>query len=110
MEHTEKSKTVLGQAPNLQEKPGLLKKTRQHLFDVQKKRMEKQEAQALFATLKDALHTRDAFRQTLQYVTEADCAEICIYRLKAAELDFNRHIRLAKTARLSAVSYPEEWL
>lgn len=39
----------------------------------------------------------ETLRNQLHFVTDVDCTEICIYRLKAAELDLNRRIKLAKS-------------
>ena len=44
----------------------------------------------------------ETIRNHLSFVTDTDCTEICIYRLKAAELDLNRRIKLAKTDLYSA--------
>jgi len=39
----------------------------------------------------------DTLKSSLEYMTDRDCIEANIYRLKAAELEFNRQIKMAKT-------------
>ncbi len=51
----------------------------------------------LLSALSASQSELETIRNHLSFVTDTDCTEICIYRLKAAELDLNRRIKLAKT-------------
>ncbi len=51
-------------------------------------------------------HAKSEFERIsnhLAFITDSDAKEYCIYRLKAAELNFNRHIKLAKSAHAACV-------
>ncbi len=65
---------------------------------------------ALFSALLSAKSETDAFRENLNVVADEDAKEYCIYRLKAAELNLNRHIKLAKNAHLTHTPFEEESL
>ncbi len=113
MEHIErikKTEPALGQVSDFQSKTARLKGITAFLQGTKEKQLKKQKDAAIFATLKTTQAERDTILRNLHDITESDCAEIYIYRLKAAELSFNRYIRLAKEARLSASSYLEETL
>lgn len=60
-----------------------------------------------FSAAKTELYT---IRQNLNLITDTDAKEYCIYRLKAAELNFNRYFKLAKTISITADSQTEEVL
>ena len=64
----------------------------------------------LYSALLSAKSETDAFRENLNVVTDEDAKEYCIYRLKAAELNLNRHIRLAKRTHLTHTPFEEESL
>ena len=64
----------------------------------------------LFAALKSAKSETDAFRKNLDLVSDKDAEEYCIYRLKAAELNLNRHIKLAKKQSFTYSPFEEDAL
>lgn len=43
----------------------------------------------------------DTIRKAIEFADERETKEYFIYRLKAAELDFSRHLKLAKNNNLS---------
>lgn len=79
----------------------LLKKTKEE------QRRERERRQFLSAMI-SAKSEFDMIRKNLNFVTDADTKEYCIYRLKAAELNLNRHIKRAKSARITQSPFAEE--
>lgn len=66
------------------------------------------EREAFLSELSAAKLEFDSIRQNLNLITDADAKEYCIYRLKAAELNFNRYIKLAKSIHLTSLPFLEE--
>lgn len=89
-------------------------KITEKLFEYVKKAKEdkelKQERDAFLSEMSAAKSEFDAIRQNLNLITDADAKEYCIYRLKAAELNFNRYIKLAKSIHLTSLPFSEETL
>ncbi len=50
----------------------------------------------------------DTLRHNLNFVTDESAKEYCIFRLKAAELNFNRYIKLAKAAQMTQPLHLED--
>lgn len=69
----------------------------------------KREREAFLSEMSAAKSEFDSIRQNLNLITDADAKEYCIYRLKAAELNFNRYIKLAKSIHLTSM-FTEEIL
>ena len=70
----------------------------------------RKEKKTLFKELLDAKYEVDLIKGNLKMISDSDTAEYCIYRLKAAELNFNRYIKLARNAGLSRLLFKEEVL
>lgn len=64
----------------------------------------------LFSALLSAKSETDAFRENLNVVSDEDAKEYCIYRLKAAELNLNRQIKLAKKQSFTYSPFEEDTL
>lgn len=62
------------------------------------------------SALLSAKSETDSFRKNLDLVSDEDAKEYCIYRLKAAELNLNRQIKLAKTQSLTYSPFGEDTL
>lgn len=96
--------SVTGQVP-------LLKFTEKWLDFVKKTKEEKQKSQNQRAFLKEMVAAKaelDLLRHNLNFVTDEGTKEYCIFRLKAAELNYNRYIKLAKKARMTQLPRLEE--
>ena len=105
MENIEKAKHSLGQAQHA--KKGFAAALR-FWANAKAQQLHKKEQATLFSMLKSAQSEMGIIRKNLDFITDTDYAEICMYRLKAAELDFNRHIKLAKKAHFAASGDWEE--
>lgn len=103
IEKVEKTKHPLGQA---QKSKRNFAAVVQFVTNTKERQLRKKEQTTFFSMLKAAQSEMGIIRKNLDFITETDYAEICMYRLKAAELDFNRHIRLAKASNFSA---PTDW-
>lgn len=80
---------------------------------VQKTNEEKEKHQNTKMFLSELLQAKSEYediRQNLNLITDSDAKEYCIYRLKAAELNFNRYLKLAKSMGLTAAIFSEESL
>jgi len=78
---------------------------------VRKTKEEKLQAQnqRTFLTQMIAAKTEfDTLRHNLNFVTDESAKEYCIFRLKAAELNFNRYIKLAKADQMTKPLHLEE--
>jgi len=71
-------------------------------------REQEKERTTLLAALISAKSEFDALRQNLNQITDTDAKEYLIYRLKAAELNFNRHIKHAKSLCITFSPFTEE--
>lgn len=110
MEHLENMDTTLGQAQNTAEKSGIIQKVLSWLGDSKTAKNKQLETLACFTMLQAAQSELNTVRSNLNCSFDTDDTEINIYRLKAAELNFNRHIKLAKAASLSVSPFREESL
>lgn len=61
--------------------------------------LKRQEELSLFNTAKEEI---DVLKSTLDELYDKEAIEASIYRLKAAELDFNRQLREKKTSQIKA--------
>lgn len=80
---------------------------------VKKTKHEKKHEQELalfYNELSAAKSELNSIRQNLDLITDTDAKEYYIYRLKAAELQLNRYIKLAKSLGLISEPYAEETL
>lgn len=105
MENIEKVKQPLGQAQKSKKNFAAIL---QFMTTAKERQLRKKEQATFFSMLKAAQSEVGVIRKNLDFITDTDYAEICMYRLKAAELDFNRHIRLAKASHFSASTDWEE--
>lgn len=101
--------SVTGQAKNEKREKGL--SSFLHFFkDAQAAKANANAQNELFAALLSAKSETDAFRKNLDLVTDEEAKEYCIYRLKAAELNLNRHIKLAKKQSFTYSPFQEDAL
>ncbi len=101
--------SVTGQAKNEKREKGL--SSFLHFFKTA--RMPKETSQSrneLFAALLSAKSETDSFRKNLDLIADEDAKEYCIYRLKAAELNLNRQIKLAKKHAFTYSPFEEDTL
>lgn len=105
MENMEKIEHSLGQAQKSKKNFATIL---QFMANTKEKQLRKKEQTTFFSMLKAAQSEMGVIRKNLDFITDTDYAEICMYRLKAAELDFNRHIKLAKASHFSASTDWEE--
>ena len=105
IEKIEKAKHPLGQAQKSKKHFAAIL---QFMTKAKERQLRKKEQTTFFSMLKAAQAEMGILRKNLDFITDTDYAEICMYRLKAAELDFNRHIRLAKAVHFSASADWEE--
>lgn len=90
----EKTSSQIGQVR--EKKVSMPEKLRVFIQSIREEAAKKQQQDATASALQATRFRWDTIRKNLNYITDTDSAEICIYQLKAAELDYNRHIRLAK--------------
>ena len=89
--------TAIGQAQSKKEKRILFSdKLKQFFWQTKAAQEERTRKTDVLSSLSASQSELETIRNHLSHVTDTDCTEICIYRLKAAELDFNRRIKLAK--------------
>lgn len=94
--------TTIGQAQSKKEKrSSFLCKAKQLLQQTRAVQEETKQKNALLSALSASRAELETIRNHLHFVTDTDSTEICIYRLKAAELDLNRRIKLAKADLLT---------
>ena len=103
MENIEKVKHPLGQTQKSKRNFAAIL---QFMTNTKERQLRRKEQTTFFSMLKATQSEMGIIRKNLDFITDTDYAEICMYRLKAAELDFNRHIRLAKASNFSA---PTDW-
>lgn len=88
----------------------LSEKVLDHVRKNKEEKAHTKERQAFLSEMLAAKSEFDSIRQNLNLITDADAKEYCIYRLKAAELNLNRYIKLAKSIQLTSAPFSEELL
>ena len=82
------------------------------LLDLVKKTKEEylseKERQRFLSSVISAKSEFDLISKNLNFITDEDTKEYCIYRLKAAELNLNRHIKRAKSAQITQAPFVED--
>ncbi|MBR4874820.1 MAG: DUF2508 family protein [Clostridia bacterium] len=88
----------------------LTEKFFEYVKKIEVEKAKQKEKKTLLNELIAAKSEVDSIKGNLKLVTDRDAQEYCIYRLKAAELNFNRYIKLAKALGLSCLPFKEEVL
>ena len=80
-----------GQVFNMENFSNIIKKSKE-------KKLSAQQNEELLSQIDRAKNEISVLKSNLEYMTDKEAIESSIYRLKAAELEFNRHIKAAKTS------------
>lgn len=85
-------------------------KISEQIKKTKKEKEQKRKTEALLCEMSAAKTEFNSIRKNLNMITDTDAKEYYIYRLKAAELNFNRYIKLAKSTHLTSLPFTEEAL
>ncbi len=96
--------TIAGQA----EKIKLFEKFSEFVKRTKEEKQKKENITLFSSEISAAKSRLNTIKRNLELADDRDTKEYCIYRLKAAELDFNRHLKYAKENNLSLSPAPEE--
>ncbi|MBQ4087557.1 MAG: hypothetical protein IJC78_04855 [Clostridia bacterium] len=106
MQHIEKTSTNAGQVSG--KKMYFPERLMQFAKRIREETAKKQAETDMLLALDTIRTRRDTISENLNFITDTDCAEICMYQLKAADLDYNRHIRMAKETAMKDARTREE--
>lgn len=98
--------TVAGQA----EKIKLYDKISEFIKKTKEEKLRKTDIKNFISELYSSKSRLETIRKNLELADDRDTKEYCIYRLKAAELDFSRHLKYAKQNNLILTPVPEDLL
>ena len=96
--------TVTGQVQKIK----LYEKFTEFIKKAKEEKMKKESLTYFSAQINAAKSRLDTIKKNLEFADDRDTKEYCIYRLKAAELDLNRHLKYAKEHNLSLSPLSEE--
>lgn len=88
----------------------ITEKLSEYVKKSKKEKEQQQEREAFLSEMSAAKSEFHSIRENLNLITDTDATEYCIYRLKAAELNLNRCIKLAKALRLTSLPFTEDAL
>ena len=91
-----------------EKKPKLAEKLLQLVKKTREEHLSEKERRQFLSSVISAKSEFDLLSKNLNFITDADTKEYCIYRLKAAELNLNRHIKRAKAAHITQSPFTEE--
>lgn len=106
MQHIEKTSAKIGQVSD--KRLNFPMRWIQFIKCMREETIKKQKQTDMLSALTAIRIRRDTIRRNLNAITDTECAEIAIYQLKAADLDYNRHIRMAKNAVAEDIYFGEE--
>ena len=92
------------------EKIKLYEKFMDFFKKTKEEKLKRADAKNFISELYSSKYRLETIRKNLELAEDRDTKEYCIYRLKAAELDFNRHLKYAKQNNLILTPIPEDIL
>ncbi len=98
--------SIAGQA----EKIKLYEKFTDFIKKTKEEKLKKTDVKNFISELYSSKSRLETIRKNLELAEDRDTKEYCIYRLKAAELDFSRHLKYAKQNNLILTPTPEDIL
>ena len=98
--------SIAGQA----EKVKLYEKFSEFIKKTKEEKLKKTDDKNFISELYSSKSRLETIRKNLELAEDRDTKEYCIYRLKAAELDFSRHLKYAKQNNLILTPTPEDIL